>query len=470
MFRSGGADAGGRDEAHYYREERGQERDARDDPHPGLPSGDAVRAGLIRFGVAQLDRGREHEEVHYHVELRGERGHDPERAADGRHEEHDQREQRRDHPLRGQDARRHAVFVAVLPVIGEIPFAGDFQHSLGGSEHPRHDHGHGPVGEQEAHHRSHPLDAEHLEDRVEGLIGSGGEADLRGRHDQRDRERAEHAQQYHQRGGGEDRAREVAGGLLHLGHVHRRHLHAGEGDHHPREQHELVPVAEVGDERVEREADHRFLAGEQVARRHQYDHDPRRDGPGDGSGTAQERGEFYPPEVEQRRQPQRYPDGHEHEPAVGRQLRIEDVGDRRRHEGQHRGEPRQVFDPLHEDRDEAPLGAERLFDPQIDAAVFRPRAGQLRRDERGGDEEADRGRDEIEDHAVAVLRLRRQVPQRQHRRHGEHAHGEDAHGVFSDRHEKFSFEIFTVYRFTTSVRKRVFPPHVSRSTPWMSPA
>ena len=108
------------------------------------------------------------------------------------------------------------------------------------------------------------------------------------------------------------------------------------------------------------------------------------------------------------------------ERAVLRQRRKPDrVGDRRGGESQHGGIPDHVLNPLQKDGRESEVGVERLLHPGVDASALRREgAAQLGAHERRGDEEEERGEEDVEEHGELLLGHHRKAAQADDRGRG----------------------------------------------------
>ena len=104
-----------RDEAHQESRQACQEAEAPDNPHSeGSAAGNAEGAGRIRFPVAQVNAGREHQHVHDEVQNDGQLGNNLVGGLHGRHNYKHDGKQGDDSPLNKQDAHLDVILVPLL--------------------------------------------------------------------------------------------------------------------------------------------------------------------------------------------------------------------------------------------------------------------------------------------------------------------------------------------------------------------
>ncbi|MDF3050060.1 MAG: hypothetical protein K0R87_1698 [Pseudonocardia sp.] len=203
------------------------------------------------------------------------------------------------------------------------------------------------------------------------------------------------------------------------------HLHAGEQQDDPTEEGQVVQL-DVGNERGGGERDLRGVALQQKCRPEDDDEDRQHDRAGDGADRADcSRGA----DAEQARRgggPEERQHHHHEEHGVVGKGGVDRVGERRRDERQHRGEPGDVLGVVAPHREEAGAPAEGLLHPGVHAARARPAGAEFGRGHGDRDQEYQDRQQEQQQHRPAVLGHHRQVPRAHDRCDVDHCQREDA--------------------------------------------
>lgn len=394
-----------RDEADQEGRQAGQEAEAADYPHAeGLAAGNAEGARGIRFTVAQINAGGEHQHVHDQVQDDGKLGDDLVRGLYGRHDHEHDGQQGDDAPLNEQNAHLDVVLVPLLHHGRQVAGQAHLEKTLGGASHPcgylcQNAHSQG-----ERQNPVHPAEAEEAEIVVVGNQQALHQVDLGAGNNEADGERAEDEDDHRNDGGNQNRQRIIAPGVVHVLDVHGGHFHPCVEQEDTGRQHQVVEIAHVRNQLVPVHVQQDGVASGPVADAEENQDGARNNGADHGAPLGDTCGRLHAAQVEQGGSPVHAQHHDEYIPFVGGKRFIpslsgshESQGDGG--EGQHGREPDGTLNPLEPDSQETQLFAEGFTHPPVNAAFLGPSGGEFCGYQGDGHQEKGRGENVIEDGA-----------------------------------------------------------------------
>src|SRR5579862_6202482 len=195
----------------------GRKRGKRADDAGGQERRGSVATRVLRFPPSQVARGDEHQDVHDQVDLCRQGGEYPVGARDCRHHGVEHTDHRDDESLRDQDVKLDAVGVELLKVRRQVAaLARDVQQAGGGAGEPVEQAAQGGDGQPDSDDRCQHVQPEVVEQALERLHHTRGEADVARGNGDRDRERGEDEDKQDQHHGEECCSGEFARGVAQL--------------------------------------------------------------------------------------------------------------------------------------------------------------------------------------------------------------------------------------------------------------
>ena len=406
-----------RDEAHQEGRQAGQEAEAAPNPHAeGLASGNAESAGRIRFPVAQINAGGEHQHVHDEVQDDGKLGNNLVGGLHGRHDHEHDGKQGDDAALNEQDAHLDVVLVPLLHDGRQVASQAYLVQAFGRTSHPRCYLGQNAYGQRKRQNPVHPAEAEEAEVTVIRNQQALHQVDLGVRNDEADGQRAQNENEYRNDGGNQNGQRIVAAGVIHVLHMHGGHFHPCVEQEDAGGQNEVVEIAHVRYQLVPAHVQQNRVASGPIAQAQQNQDGARNDGSDDGAPFGNACGSLHAAQVEQGSCPVYTQHHDEHIPLVGGKSFIPSLSGSHESqgnggEGQHGRKPDGAFNPLQPDGQEPPFFAEGFAYPTVNAAFLRPSGGEFRGYQGDGHQEKDRCKNIVKDGTESVRAFRRHAAQ-----------------------------------------------------------
>ncbi len=145
--------------------------DAEEGDHPDahIAVGDLEGAVHVGVFVAQDKASDKHENIHQHVEKRGEGDQGPVRAVDRGHEEKDEREDGHNDGLRDEDVGRHVLRVGFVEEGRQMAVIDGGEEAAAGAHNPGAHHPKGAKSGDRSDEGNGPRHVEGIEEVTEGL-------------------------------------------------------------------------------------------------------------------------------------------------------------------------------------------------------------------------------------------------------------------------------------------------------------